>query len=107
MVSPLVLVLIYKRFPNIRVIDDANHAMMQLEAMATNFQYDSEFLKNFLIPNYILRAEAEVESVPCAPNCPILVFVNSRSGGQLGGSLLSTYRSLLNEKQVFFGSQKF
>ncbi|KAL0537004.1 hypothetical protein IC582_025972 [Cucumis melo] len=69
--------------------------------MATNFHYDFEFLRNFLIPNYILQPEAEVESVPCAPNCPVLVFVNSRSGGQLGGSLLSTYRSLLNEKQVF------
>lgn len=105
--STLLLVLIYKRFSNIRVIDDANHAMMQLEAMATNFHYDFEFLRNFLIPNYILQPEAEVESVPCAPNCPVLVFVNSRSGGQLGGSLLSTYRSLLNEKQVFFACQKF
>ncbi|XP_022944600.1 diacylglycerol kinase 5-like isoform X1 [Cucurbita moschata] len=75
----------------------------QFEAMATNFPFDSEFFKNFLIPDYILRpeAEAKVESVPYVPNCPVLVFINSRSGGQLGGSLLSTYRSLLNEKQVF------
>lgn len=81
--------------------------MMQLEAMATNFQYDSEFFKNFLIPDYILRPEAEVESVPYVPNCPVLVFINSKSGGQLGGSLLSTYRSLLKEKQVIFWSQRF
>lgn len=83
--------------------------MMQFEAMATNFPFDSEFFKNFLIPDYILRpeAEAKVESVPYVPNCPVLVFINSRSGGQLGGSLLSTYRSLLNEKQVIFWLQRF
>ncbi|GFP89541.1 diacylglycerol kinase 5 [Phtheirospermum japonicum] len=31
---------------------------------------------------------------------PVLVFINSKSGGQLGGDLLVTYRSLLNKKQV-------
>ncbi|XP_038900768.1 diacylglycerol kinase 5-like isoform X3 [Benincasa hispida] len=72
-----------------------------LEAMAASFHHDPEFFKDFIIPNYILRPDAEVESVPYVPNCPVLVFINSRSGGQLGGSLLSTYRSLLNEKQVF------
>lgn len=68
----------------------------------TNFQDHSEFLKNFLIPNYVLLSELEVENVPHVPSCPVLVFINSKSGGQLGGALLSTYRSLLKERQVNF-----
>eukprot|EP00252_Welwitschia_mirabilis_P002329 TRINITY_DN1225_c0_g1_i3.p1 TRINITY_DN1225_c0_g1~~TRINITY_DN1225_c0_g1_i3.p1 ORF type:complete len:489 (-),score=89.29 TRINITY_DN1225_c0_g1_i3:760-2226(-) len=35
------------------------------------------------------------------PKCPVLVFINSRSGGQLGTQLLTTYRVLLNPVQVF------
>ncbi|QHN81907.1 Diacylglycerol kinase [Arachis hypogaea] len=33
--------------------------------------------------------------------CPLIVFINSKSGGQLGGELLTTYNSLLNKNQVF------
>ncbi|KAL3647153.1 Diacylglycerol kinase 5 [Castilleja foliolosa] len=58
------------------------------------------FIKQFYIPNYILDPELEVECSPLKPECPVLVFINSKSGGQLGGDLLVTYRSLLNEKQV-------
>ncbi|KAL0444223.1 UNVERIFIED_CONTAM: Diacylglycerol kinase [Sesamum latifolium] len=57
-----------------------------------------EFIKKFYIPRYILEPESEAESFE--PECPVLVFINSRSGGQLGGELLITYRSILNEKQV-------
>jgi len=64
-----------------------------------------EFLNNFKIPDYILVPESKVEKIEecglLAPKCPVLVFVNSKSGGQLGGELLQTYRTLLNEKQVF------
>ncbi|KDP24202.1 hypothetical protein JCGZ_25859 [Jatropha curcas] len=59
-------------------------------------------LKEFRIPSFIFDAESDVsddESPP--PECPVLVFINSKSGGQLGGDLLVTYRSLLNEKQVY------
>ncbi|KAL3624769.1 Diacylglycerol kinase 5 [Castilleja foliolosa] len=59
------------------------------------------FVKQFIIPSYILLPEATLESLPDVPECPVLVFINSRSGGQLGGDLLITYRSILNEKQVF------
>lgn len=31
----------------------------------------------------------------------MLVFINSKSGGQLGGELLRTFRHLLNKYQVF------
>ncbi|KAJ4729912.1 diacylglycerol kinase [Melia azedarach] len=61
----------------------------------------SSFLKEFRIPNYILVPESEIVTVPDVPKCPVLVFINSRSGGQLGGDLLVTYRSLLNKNQVF------
>ncbi|KAK6141138.1 hypothetical protein DH2020_025111 [Rehmannia glutinosa] len=73
---------------------------MDLGGPSLNF--DSEnFVKQFYIPSYILVPEAKAESLPDIPECPVLVFINSRSGGQLGGDLLITYRSILNENQVF------
>ncbi|KAG5545450.1 hypothetical protein RHGRI_017815 [Rhododendron griersonianum] len=67
---------------------------------ANNPESDSEnLLKQFCIPNYILVPNSEREFLP-EPTCPILVFINSKSGGQLGGDLLVTYRSLLNKNQV-------
>ncbi|KAF7805883.1 diacylglycerol kinase 5-like [Senna tora] len=65
---------------------------------------EPNFLKNFQIPHYIIVPESKAENIEIncdAPMCPVLVFVNSKSGGQLGGDLLKTYRTLLNEKQVF------
>lgn len=62
---------------------------------------EPSFLKDFHIPNCILLPEAEVDVVGDIPKWPVIVFVNSKSGGQLGGDLLKTYRSLLNEHQVF------
>ncbi|XP_019054721.1 PREDICTED: diacylglycerol kinase 5-like isoform X2 [Nelumbo nucifera] len=59
------------------------------------------FLRDFYIPSYILVPDLEVEPVSYIPACPVLVFINSRSGGQLGGSLLETYHDLLNKDQVF------
>ncbi|KAE9616843.1 hypothetical protein Lal_00034153 [Lupinus albus] len=62
------------------------------------------FLNNFKIPDYILVPESKVENFEVdrdVPKCPVLVFVNSKSGGQLGGDLLTTYRDLLNQNQVF------
>lgn len=61
----------------------------------------SDFLKDFIIPDYILVPESKVETILHAPKCPIIVFINSKSGGQHGGDLLVSFRSLLNENQVF------
>ncbi|ESR60640.1 hypothetical protein CICLE_v10015037mg [Citrus x clementina] len=61
----------------------------------------SASLKEFYIPSYVLLPDSESETVPDVPRCPVLVFINSKSGGQLGGDLLVTYRSLLNKNQVF------
>lgn len=64
---------------------------------------DSDFLRNFWIPNHVLVPNSEVDHgqiVGDGPKCPVLVFVNSKSGGQLGGELLKTYRALLKDKQV-------
>ncbi|XP_076958719.1 diacylglycerol kinase 5-like [Bidens hawaiensis] len=61
------------------------------------------FLNKFNIPEYILVPGTQVEVV-CdadAPACPTVVFINSKSGGQLGAQLLVTYRSVLNQNQVF------
>ncbi|WCJ30609.1 diacylglycerol kinase 5 [Euphorbia peplus] len=70
---------------------------------------DSE-LEEFKIPSFIFQSDLEGSSVinqhpeddnSAPPECPVLVFINSKSGGQLGGDLLLTYRSLLNPDQVF------
>ncbi|XP_047331318.1 diacylglycerol kinase 1-like [Impatiens glandulifera] len=58
------------------------------------------FLKKFYIPNHILLPDSEKVTISDPPSCPVLVFINSKSGGQLGGQLLSTYRSILNKDQV-------
>ncbi|XP_030550973.2 diacylglycerol kinase 5-like isoform X3 [Rhodamnia argentea] len=60
-----------------------------------------EVLKDFHIPDYILVPGSKVETTSHIPSCPVIAFINSKSGGQLGGQLLITYRSLLNKNQVF------
>lgn len=57
-------------------------------------------LKDFYIPDHILASEFGDISDSYVPACPVVVFINSKSGGQLGGELLVTYRSLLNKNQV-------
>ncbi|CAJ1978981.1 unnamed protein product [Sphenostylis stenocarpa] len=61
----------------------------------------SPILNNFIIPDHIFVPGSRVENDGHVPQCPVLVFINSKSGGQLGGDLLQTYRNLLNPKQVF------
>lgn len=82
--------------------------------MASSRDSDSKFLKNFWISNRVLVPDSEFQNSEIdddddddGPKCPVLVFVNSRSGGQLGGDLLKTYRALLNEKQVLLHSRNF
>lgn len=58
-------------------------------------------LKEYFIPDYILLPGSETSKTPHCPACPVIVFINSKSGGQLGGELLMTYRTLLNKNQVF------
>lgn len=57
-------------------------------------------LKDFYIPDYILVPGLEHQDAGDVPECPVIVFINSKSGGQLGGELLVTYRTLLNKNQV-------
>ncbi|KAL6975751.1 Diacylglycerol kinase [Sarracenia purpurea var. burkii] len=74
----------------------------KFEPVMTNHNIKSEkFLKEFYIPNYILVPGSENEFLPNAPRCPVLVFINSKSGGRMGQDLLITCRSLLNKNQVF------
>ncbi|XP_071702631.1 diacylglycerol kinase 1-like [Rutidosis leptorrhynchoides] len=62
---------------------------------------EAENLKDFWIPDYILLRGSEGEKPSHVPASPVIVFVNSRSGGQLGGELLVSYQTLLNKNQVF------
>ncbi|VVA31449.1 PREDICTED: diacylglycerol kinase [Prunus dulcis] len=57
-------------------------------------------LRDFYVPNYMLVSGSDMPKVKIVPSCPVMVFVNAKSGGQIGGELLLTYRSLLNENQV-------
>lgn len=60
-----------------------------------------DFLKGFKIPKYVVGGEPKRDGEGSeVPECPVLVFINSKSGGQLGGHLLVTYRQLLNDWQV-------
>lgn len=61
-------------------------------------------LKEFSIPDYILLPGTEIRGVSHVPSCPVIVFINTKSGGQLGGELLVTYSTLLNKNQVRFCS---
>ncbi|WCJ32098.1 diacylglycerol kinase 5 [Euphorbia peplus] len=65
-----------------------------------------DVFKDFYIPDYLLipgsskdqnASSSDDDHTPC---CPVIVFINSKSGGQLGGELLLTYRNLLNKNQV-------
>ncbi|KAK3162135.1 hypothetical protein QOZ80_1BG0085920 [Eleusine coracana subsp. coracana] len=58
-------------------------------------------LKEFCIPTYIFTPESPVEHASQIPSCPVIVFINTKSGGQLGNQLIVTYRKLLNHAQVF------
>uniref|UniRef100_A0A6M2ERY5 Diacylglycerol kinase n=1 Tax=Populus davidiana TaxID=266767 RepID=A0A6M2ERY5_9ROSI len=71
--------------------------------LTTDSVSDLDFLKEFYIPNYILVPDSKSNSTPPPqlPQCPVLVFINSKSGGQLGADLFKTYSALLNENQVF------
>lgn len=58
-------------------------------------------LKEFSIPDYILLPGTEIKGDSYVPSCPVIVFINTKSGGQLGGELLLTYTTILNKNQVF------
>ena len=68
--------------------------------MAIDGSRTDDFFKDYIIPDYILLPGSDITEVTYVPSCPVIVFINSRSGGQLGAELLVTYRSLLNENQV-------
>ncbi|CAN4087205.1 unnamed protein product [Withania somnifera] len=66
--------------------------------------FNEDIKREFYIPTYIVSEHASQSDdikLPDVPTCPVLVFINSKSGGQLGGDLLHTYRLLLNKYQVF------
>ena len=60
----------------------------------------NNMLKEFYIPTYIFVPESPVEQASQIPTCPVVVFINTKSGGQLGRELIITYRKLLNHAQV-------
>eukprot|EP00250_Pteridium_aquilinum_P026292 c32799_g1_i1 orf=222-1805(-) len=64
-----------------------------------------DFIPGMKIPDYIFKkintnAVAE-HSITDPPECPVLVFINSKSGGQLGVELIKSYRNVLSPEQVF------
>ncbi|OWM77210.1 hypothetical protein CDL15_Pgr028847 [Punica granatum] len=53
--------------------------------------------RDFYVPDYLLVPRSKPWRITHVSACPVSVFINSKSGGQL----LVTYRSLLNKNQVF------
>ncbi|XP_006365995.2 diacylglycerol kinase 5-like isoform X1 [Solanum tuberosum] len=79
-------------------------SQVQLVMATSESNFNEDIKKDFYIPTYILSEDASQSDdvkLPDVPTCPVLVFINSKSGGQLGGDLLNTYQSLLNKYQVF------
>ncbi|KAM0043780.1 putative diacylglycerol kinase (ATP) [Helianthus debilis subsp. tardiflorus] len=74
---------------------------LQSHSQVTTCVSEDGGLKDFWIPDYILLSESQVNKPSHIPASPVIVFVNSRSGGQLGGELLISYQTLLNKNQVF------
>ncbi|KAG5579230.1 hypothetical protein H5410_049857 [Solanum commersonii] len=76
---------------------------VQLVMATSESNFNENIKKDFYIPTYILSEDASQSDdvkLPDVPTCPVLVFINSKSGGQLGGDLLNTYQSLLNKYQA-------
>lgn len=61
------------------------------------------------IPEYILDGgnPPATGEVVTPPKNPIIVFVNSKSGGQLGPAIIKSFRDILNAKQVFLENRTF
>ncbi|XP_009592556.1 diacylglycerol kinase 5-like isoform X1 [Nicotiana tomentosiformis] len=78
-----------------------NIAKLSLHNFFQKSNKAEDFLKDYYIPDYILIPERKIQNDYDIASCPVLVFINSKSGGQLGGQLLLTYRTLLNKNQVF------
>ena len=57
-----------------------------------------EIIAEMKIPDSIFCEIMSNEEKP--PKCPVLVFINTKSGGQLGSELLISYQAVLSEKQV-------
>ncbi|EFJ06602.1 hypothetical protein SELMODRAFT_135099 [Selaginella moellendorffii] len=60
-------------------------------------------LGEFLVPDFVLDREERCDGggLERVPRFPLLVFVNAKSGGQLGIALLETFSKLLASHQVF------
>ncbi|KAK3199240.1 hypothetical protein Dsin_022655 [Dipteronia sinensis] len=70
-----------------------NRFLSRRSGSGAEVEMDDSMLKDYCIPNYILGIGSEVTERSHTPACPVVVFINSKSGGQLGGTLLVTYRS--------------
>ena len=58
-----------------------------------------KIIEEMKIPDTIF-CEIKYTGIEPPPKCPVLVFINTKSGGQLGSELLLSYRAILSEKQV-------
>ncbi|CAH9063241.1 unnamed protein product [Cuscuta epithymum] len=78
-----------------------SYCCLKSKGAAVSSMESQKVLMEYYIPDYMLLSEIEATTSYAVPACPIVVFINSRSGGQLGGELLLTYRRLLNQNQVY------
>ncbi|XP_024522876.1 diacylglycerol kinase 6 [Selaginella moellendorffii] len=61
-------------------------------------------LEDLKIPEFVWTGDGRGHSASDGfhiPKCPVLVFINTKSGGQLGKVLLQTCKTLLDSRQLF------
>ncbi|KAH0704899.1 hypothetical protein KY290_009585 [Solanum tuberosum] len=85
-----------------KLVHNGNNSEM-LELMADSESDHNSIHRDFYIITYVLALNASSNNLRLLDvhTCPVLLLINSKGGGQLGGELLRTFRHHLNKYKVF------
>ncbi|KAF6028330.1 DGKQ [Bugula neritina] len=88
------LEVIYYEYGSLVIIYNSRETATRVFKLLQNASYDDKSLYVMLLPNIQPHMLSDKET-------PLLVFVNTRSGGCQGGQLITGFRKVLNPHQVF------